>query len=218
MNIRISVAIVCALLLVASVAFGADTSLLKPPPGARVALIEFEDLECPQCAHTSPLLHQAVDTYHIPWVRHDFPLPQHMWSFDAAVIARYFDSKSKKLGDGFRDYCFKNQIEITAQNLRQYAEQYAGSNKIELPFVIDPLGKFAAQVKADAALGERIGIHQTPTVYVVSSGPTPFVEVTDNSQLFAIIDQMKQEAGAQAAPASTRKTAGRHTRRTAANR
>jgi len=147
MNTGIFAAINCMLSLLASAAFGADTSVLKPPPGAKVAIIEFEDLECPQCARTSPLVHQAVETYHIPWARHDFPLPQHTWSFDAAVIARYFDTKSKKLGDGFRDYCYKNQLEITAQNLRQMAEQYAAENKVELPFVIDPLGKFAAQVK-----------------------------------------------------------------------
>jgi hypothetical protein len=33
-----------------------DPSALKPPPGARVAIIEFEDLECPDCANANPLL------------------------------------------------------------------------------------------------------------------------------------------------------------------
>ena len=27
-----------------------DTSMLKPPAGARVAIYEFEDMECPLCA------------------------------------------------------------------------------------------------------------------------------------------------------------------------
>ena len=74
-----------------------DPAALKPPPGARVAIVEFEDLECPDCARANPLLKDAAAQYHIPWVRHDFPLPFHAWSFDAAVYARWFDTKSKSL-------------------------------------------------------------------------------------------------------------------------
>src|SRR5580698_11175686 len=89
-----------------------DPAALKPPPGARVAIIEFEDLECPVCGRVNPLLKSAVAQYHIPWVRHDFPLPYHAWSFDAAVDARWFDTKSKKIGDDFRDAVFADQDSI----------------------------------------------------------------------------------------------------------
>jgi hypothetical protein len=70
--------------------------------------------------------------------------------------------------------------------------------------VVDPDGKFAAEVKADFALGERVGIEHTPTIYVVSNNAygKPFVEVVDRSKLYAIIDQMKSEAGGSAATAS----------------
>jgi protein-disulfide isomerase len=205
MNSRISAALICAFLLLASIAYGADKSLLKPPPGAKVAIIEFEDLQCPDCARASPLVHEAVNTYKIPWVRHDFPLPQHNWSYDAAIIARYLDTKSKKIGDGWRDYCFQHQPDITPQNMRQMAEQYARENHVELPFALDPLGKFANAIKADVDLGKRIGIEHTPTIYVVSNKTTgtPFVEVVDRTQLFSIIDQMKQETGAQTVASST---------------
>ena len=43
-----------------------DTSVLKPPAGARVAIYDFEDLECPACAHAFPIVHAAVERYHIP--------------------------------------------------------------------------------------------------------------------------------------------------------
>ena len=36
-----------------------DTSMLKPPPGVKVAIIEWEDLECPACAHAFPTVHAA---------------------------------------------------------------------------------------------------------------------------------------------------------------
>ena len=54
-----------------------DPSALRPPVGARVAIVEFEDMECPDCSRANPLLKEASEKYHIPWVRHDFPLPFH---------------------------------------------------------------------------------------------------------------------------------------------
>src|SRR5262249_48973983 len=86
-----------------------DPSALKPPPGARVAIVEFEDMECPDCARANPLLRDAAAKYNIPWVRHDFPLPFHPWSMQAAVNARFFDTKSKKIGDEYRDSVFDAQ-------------------------------------------------------------------------------------------------------------
>jgi hypothetical protein len=47
----------------------------------------------------APLLVQASRTYKIPLVQHDFPLPMHNWSFEAAVLARYFDTHSKDIGE-----------------------------------------------------------------------------------------------------------------------
>ena len=82
---------------------------LRPPPGSKVAIVVFEDLQCPDCANAAPLLEEAQKAYKIPLVRHDFPLTKHNWSKQAAILARYFDTKSKKIGDAFRDYCFRHQ-------------------------------------------------------------------------------------------------------------
>jgi protein-disulfide isomerase len=169
-----------------------DPAALKLPPGARVAIIEFEDMECPDCRAANPLLKEASDTYKIPWVRHDFPLAMHAWSFQAAVNARWFDTKSKKLGDEYRDEVFANQPSIASlQDLRTFTEKFAASNKLALPFAIDPDGKLTAQVKADYALGQRVGIEHTPTIWVTTSQSkgAPFVEVLDRSKLFQLIDQ-----------------------------
>ena len=169
-----------------------DATALKPPAGARVAIVEFEDMECPQCAHVNPLLKEASEKYHIPWVRHDFPLPMHVWSFDAAVDSRWFDTKSKKIGDEFRDAVFANQTSIeTKADLRAFAEKFSQQHGIGFPFVVDPQGKLTAEVKADYALGQRIGIEHTPTVWVVTNKTVgePYVEVVDFNRLYQIIDQ-----------------------------
>lgn len=169
-----------------------DPAALKPPAGAHVAIVEFEDMECPDCANANPLLREAAAKYDIPWVRHDFPLPFHPWSFQAAVNARWFDTRSKKVGDDYRDAVFANQPSISNLDvLRQFTENFAKSHNIALPFAIDPQGKFAAEVKADYALGQRIGIEHTPTIWIstANSKGAPFVEVVDRTKLFQLIDQ-----------------------------
>ena len=170
-------------------------SVLRPPKGAQVAIVIFEDLQCPMCRRTAPLVEQASKTYKIPVIRHDFPLPIHNWSYNAAVTARYFDTQSKTLGNEFRDYIFQNQLEINPQNLRGYAEKFAAAHNTQLPFMIDPSGKLAAEVNADRELGKAIKLDHTPTVYIVSNrNPSkPYVEVKDNNQLYSTIDAMMKE-------------------------
>ena len=170
-------------------------SVLRPPKGSPVALVVFEDLQCPQCARAAPLLNQASQTYKIPLVQHDFPLPMHNWSMNAAIIARYFDSHSKTLGNAFRDYVFEHQREILPDNLRSYAEKFATEHKVELPFVVDPAGKLSALVIADRDLGKSINLDHTPTIYNVTDKrtATPYLEVKDLSQLYAMIDTVKRQ-------------------------
>jgi protein-disulfide isomerase len=188
--------IALAIVLLATLASAQSVNpALRPPKGAQVAIIVFEDLQCPDCRRAAPLVEQAAKTYKIPVVRHDFPLPMHNWSFEAAIMARYFDTISKEVGNQFRDYIFEHQPEIVPATLRSFAEKFAADHKADLPFVVDPQGKFAAAVNADRDLGQRIGIEHTPTLYVESNKTQgkPFVEVVDRSQLFALIDTMKRE-------------------------
>jgi protein-disulfide isomerase len=168
---------------------------LRPPKGAQLALVVFEDLQCPQCGRTAPLLVQASRTYKIPLVQHDFPLPMHNWSFDAAVLARYFDTYSKEIGNAFRDSVFEHQMEINPQNLRGFADKFASDHKIGLPFVVDPAGKLAGLVRADKELGVSLHIEHTPTIWIVSNkrNGKPYVEVTDTKELYVMIDAMKKE-------------------------
>ena len=181
------------------------SQVLRPPKGAKLALVVFEDLECPDCARAAPLIEEASKAYKIPVVRYDFPLPQHLWSFDAAVMARYFGSKSPALGVAFREYVFERQVQINGPNimdgeaqkraLRAVAEQFAKEHKTTLPFAVDPLGKFAAEIRQSRAVGERVGISHTPTLYVVTNRQqgTPFVEVVDRGKLYNLIDDLKAE-------------------------
>ena len=173
---------------------------LHPPAGARVAIVEFEDLECPDCARANPVLKEAAEKYHIPWVRHDFPLPFHTWSFQGAVDARWFDTRteagSKRIGDDFRDALFAAQPNLHSQDdLQNFAQKFAQDHKLAFPFVVDPQGRLAQLVKADYDLGQSVGIQHTPTIWVVTNrtSGSPFVEVVDRSRLFTLIEEAQAE-------------------------
>jgi protein-disulfide isomerase len=170
-----------------------DASALHPPAGARVAIIEFDDLQCPACAAANPLLMQAAAKYGIPWIRHDVHIPGHVWSPTAAINARFFDTKSKTLGNDYRNSVFANQASIeTLDELQQFTQRFASAHSVALPFAIDPQGKLAAAAQADCQLALRTGAKLTPAIFIVTSGGkgAPFIEVLNpQTQLFTTIDQ-----------------------------
>jgi protein-disulfide isomerase len=174
-------------------AYAADASVLKPPAGASVAVVVFEDLQCPDCSRIYPMVWEVANARKVPVVLHDFPLPMHNWAFDAAVWARFFDKTSFALGNGFRSFIYANQTQLTRDNLPQWVRKFADENKVALPFAPDPDGKLAELVKADFALGQRIGVEHSPTIWVVgNSGVSqPLVEeVKDRDKLGQMIDGM----------------------------
>lgn len=185
-----------------------DTSSLHPPAGARVAIIEFVDLECPVCATTTPIVEEAAAKYKIPLIRHDFLIPAHAWSPIAATNARWFDQKSRALGDQYRDAVFSAQPSLynNPDLLRDFTQKFAAQHNIALPFAIDPQGKLFAEVKADNEIGIRLGIDHTPTVFIVTSGSkgASFIEVLrPTQQLFTVIDQALADTGSSVASSAS---------------
>ena len=199
-KISLHISMLLAMAALPVVSFGADGSSLKPPPGARVAIVVFEDLECPRCAFAYPQVWEAAKAHNVPVMLRDFPLAMHPWSFDAAVFARYFDTKSQKLGEDFRGYIFKNQPQIDKQNLRQYVDKFANDNKTPIPFILDQDGQLKAKVIADRELGTQIGLQHTPTIFVIGNGgaATPPIEVDDYSKIGQAVEEMLQKAPAAA--------------------
>ena len=171
-----------------------DTSMLKPPAGAAVAIYEFEDLECPACARAYPIVHAAASQYKIPLVRHDYPWPFHVWSFDAAVTARYLQDKlSPQLADAFRGDVFASQSLIASKDdLARFTARWFQAHGQSLPFVMDASGACRLEVEADRALGDQLGLRSTPCIFVVTQ--TKWVQVVDLSQLDRTIDFVLAQA------------------------
>jgi len=175
-----------------------DTSMLKPPPHAKVAIIEFEDLECPLCAYTAPIVRSAMEHYKIPRVHHDFIITSHTWSRNAAINARYLEDKvSPKIAEDYRQDVFAHQQSIASKDdLEQFTNRWFQAHGQQMPFVVDPSGRCAAEVEADCTLGARLGVLHTPTIMVVTS--RRWIEVTDPNQLYTAIDMAENDANAAA--------------------
>ncbi len=166
-----------------------DTSMLKPPAGAKVAIIEWEDLECPACARAFPIVHQAIDHYKIPLVRHDFQIPGHQWSHEASLYARYLEDKvSPAVATDYRRQVFASQFRIASKDdLNQFTQQFFAKNGKQIPFVLDPGGQLGREVDGDKALGLKLGLTETPTIVVVT--PKGWIQVKDVMDLYQAIDQ-----------------------------
>jgi protein-disulfide isomerase len=174
-----------------------DTAAFHPPPGVRAAVIEFQDLMCPLCAHVFPIVHGAVAHYNIPLYEKDFPLPGHamLGSFEAAVWARYLQDKvSLKVADEYRGAVFAGQAGIeNKDDMQSFTRKFFQSHGLQMPFVADPTGELAKEVNTDKALGEKVGVEHTPTIVVCNQHE--WIEVSDVSQLYAAIDQIEAGAG-----------------------
>jgi hypothetical protein len=112
----------------------------------------------------------------------------HIWSFDAAVTARYIQDKiSPQMADEFRASVFANQNSIASKDdLQRFTQKFFQSHGKAMPFVMDPAGLFTQEVKSDYTLGERIGLSQTPTIFVATA--KSWVQVTDMNYLYQTID------------------------------
>lgn len=175
-----------------------DTSMLKPPAGQKVAIIVFEDLECPACAHAHPIELQAAARYHVPIVRYDFPLKMHVWSFDGAVFARYLQDKvNPNLADQYRTAVFANQTGIASKDdLMNFTRKFMQQHGQMMPFAVDPSGQLANEVRHDYSVGERLNVTKTPTIVVATptkwqaiSGNDPNdVQSNDPENLFPVIE------------------------------
>jgi len=178
-----------------------DSSMLKPPPGAKIAIVDWTDMECPACANAFPLVHSAMNKYRIPLVHYDFLIPGHVWSPQAAVFARYLQDKvSAELATEYRREVFASQSRIASpDDLNNFTKQFLAAHGKPMPFVVDPTGQLKREVEADRDLGLKMGLTHTPTIFVVTR--RHWIDVADVMQIDTAIAQAQAEVAHEGAPA-----------------
>jgi protein-disulfide isomerase len=170
-----------------------DSSVLHPPAGARVAIVEFEDLECPHCAYSAPMVRAAAEKHHIPYLHHDFPIHVGVWwSLSAAITARILeDTVSPQMAEQFRLDVYANQTSILSEeDLSKFTRQWFTKHKLGQPFSMDP--KFREEVMADATLAQKMELTGTPAIFVVTQ--KGWIQVTDPLQMDAAIAKAEEMA------------------------
>jgi protein-disulfide isomerase len=143
------------------------TSASDPVRGnaaAPVTIVEFSDYQCPFCSRVNPTLARVMQTYgdKVKIVFKDYPLPNHPEAPKAAEAA-HCAAEQKKYWE-MHDAMFANQRALQVPVLKQTARAI-GLDGTAFDQCLDS-GKHAATVRIGAALGEKMGVNSTPTLYI----------------------------------------------------
>lgn len=153
-------------------------------PSAPITIVEFSDYQCPFCARVNPTLAKVMETYgdKVKIVFKDYPLPNHPEAPKASEAARCA-GEQKKYWE-MHDAMFANQRALGVPTLKQTARAL-GLDGAAFDACLDS-GKYAATVRAGFALGERMGVNSTPTLYI---NGRPLIGAMPFENFKAIIDE-----------------------------
>lgn len=142
----------------------AKTDHIRGSTSAKLAFIEYSDLECPYCGAIHPTVKQILDEYgnEVMWVYRHFPLSFHPNALRAAESSEC----AAELGgnDAFWKYVdaiFEGQKGGLSDTLYASAAKAAGLNAAKFKACLDS-GKHKAKVQAQQKAGELSGIQGTP--------------------------------------------------------
>jgi protein-disulfide isomerase len=143
--------------------------------GAVVLIVKFSDYQCPPCAvshaNDKPILARYEKLYPgaVKLVTKDFPLAPgcnaivkqavHAAACEAAVAVRL--ARRQNRGTQMEEWLFANQPTLTPDIVRQAARSIGGVADFDKAYA-----QTLADVKGDAALGQALGVQQTPTFFI----------------------------------------------------
>jgi protein-disulfide isomerase len=160
--------------------FEADLKILKMDnqpflgtPGAPVTLFEFADFQCPYCKQEAGVARNqlmAAFPGQIQLIYMDYPLESiHPFARGAAIMGRCIYTQNNDSFWAYHDWIFEHQAEITAENLRPTALDYAKSDKsldITRLTACMTAPEPRAQVDRTIAIGDALKINSTPTFFI----------------------------------------------------
>ncbi|MEK7595645.1 MAG: thioredoxin domain-containing protein [Patescibacteria group bacterium] len=141
-----------------------EGTYVKGEASASATLVEFSDFQCPACKLFYPIIKSLEKKYEgkLRVAYKHYPLPQHQYAQKASEAAEAAGAQGKFFE--YHDILFENQEKLTVEDLKSYAREL-GLNEERFNSDLD-LGKYASKVKADVALGTKLGVDSTPTFYL----------------------------------------------------
>lgn len=140
--------------------------------GARVAVIEYADFECPYCGEyerkTFPqILSDYIQTGKVKYFYRDLPLPMHSHAMPAARAARCAGEQGKYWE--MHDSLFARQNALSSPALLDRA-QTLGLDTTKFT-ECQSRDKYTADIQKSASEAEKMGIDGTPTFFLGTIDP-----------------------------------------------
>ena len=175
-------ALLLAALVISSPAAQTNSTRATGPVAAAVRIDLFSDFQCPACkALHEQTIKRVKEEFamkgKLRLVHHDFPLPQHKYARQAAILAAASDRLGKY--DAVADALFRQQ-----ESWSQSGNVDAAVDSVLTPEERQKLREIAkdpailANIERDIQLGQRMKVSSTPTMIVTHGGkPNPVVGV-----------------------------------------
>ncbi|HLH17734.1 MAG TPA: DsbA family protein [Bryobacteraceae bacterium] len=166
------------------------------PRNAPATIVVFSDFQCPYCSRLAQTLRNvsSAEPSSIRVVYHYFPLSIHRWAREAAESAACAKRQSNEAFWRVHDFLFAHQAELSHENLRK--QLFEGDAPIS-PESQDRVKACiqnhtaAGEIEQNMALGEEIGVHATPTLFlngelIKNSGPEELRRIIDQAHSRAV--------------------------------
>lgn len=143
----------------------------KGDPNAPLTLVEFADYQCPACENTWQHVVDEIALYPhgLKLLFRNYPLKMHPQSFSAATVAE----AARQQGHFWpmHDALMSSKGKLTEKDIQIYLERL---NLDAKQFRLDCQASAKAAVNEDIVLGQRLGVHSTPTFFVCGSSGKVF--------------------------------------------
>jgi len=142
------------------------------PANAPVTIVEFGDLQCPDCKMEAPVLHEEVPKAFPDKVRvvfKDFPLESmHPWARAAAIAGRCVYRQDQQAFWKFYDWDYETQEATTPENLKSKVMEWAGKNGVDTLQLGRCIDTKATEPEINRSIAEAraLGITGTPTLFI----------------------------------------------------
>lgn len=173
-----------------------DDSPSRGPANDSVTLVEFCDLQCPDCKAMAENLDKVLPSYEgkVRVVFKNFPLmSKHDWAEAAAIGARCAYVQKPQAFWNFYDFFYSQQESVNTRNVREKIMQVGGQAGLDaqkLATCFDTKATIPA-IQADLYEAAKLGVRGTPTLLV--NGRFVFNEEMTTNDYRKLIDEALAE-------------------------
>ena len=146
-------------------------------PDAPVTIVEYSDFQCPYCNRGFQTVEQILEKYpnDVKFVFKHFPLTQiHPWARPAAIATECAANQNADAFWTLHDAYFENQGELNPENVVAKSKEWLADSGIDMATwetcaadtSSETYQAAAAEVDADLAAGQELGVSGTPGFFV----------------------------------------------------